>query len=90
LVKETGVPEKKHWPIASHWQTLLCNVSSTPRLSGIWTHKFVVICTHCIGICTPNYHTTTTDTRKIWYPKCIYKNVASLNWLTGSHPFILC
>jgi len=32
LVKETGVPRKKHWPVASHWQTWSHNVvSSTPH-----------------------------------------------------------
>jgi hypothetical protein len=32
LVKETGVPGKKHRPVASHWQTLSHRVeSSTPR-----------------------------------------------------------
>ena len=41
LVEETGVPGENHRPVASHWQTLLHNVvSSTPRLSEIWTHIF--------------------------------------------------
>ena len=32
LVEETGVPGEKHWPVASHWQTLSDNVvSSTPH-----------------------------------------------------------
>jgi hypothetical protein len=40
LVEETGVPEENHRPAASHWQTLSHNaVSSTPCLSGIWTHN---------------------------------------------------
>jgi hypothetical protein len=40
LVEETGVPGENHIPATSHWQTLLHNVvSSTPRLSGIRTHK---------------------------------------------------
>jgi hypothetical protein len=31
---------EKHWPAASHWQTLSHNVvSSTPRLIGIRTHN---------------------------------------------------
>jgi hypothetical protein len=31
LFKETGVPGGNHWPVPSHWQTLLHNVvSSTP------------------------------------------------------------
>ena len=31
LVEETGVPGEKHWPVASHWQTLShIVVSSTP------------------------------------------------------------
>ena len=45
----TGVPGENQRPAASHWQTLSHNVvSSTPRLSGIWTHK-VVIGADCIG-----------------------------------------
>ena len=40
LVEETGVPGENHRPVASHWQTLSHNVvSSTPCLSGIWTHN---------------------------------------------------
>ena len=50
LVEETGEPGKKHWPVASHWQTLSHNVvSSTPhheqdsnsQLSGDghWLHR---------------------------------------------------
>jgi hypothetical protein len=32
LVEETGVPGENHRPVASHLQTLSCNVvSSTPR-----------------------------------------------------------
>jgi len=31
LVEETGVPGENHRPVASHWQTLSHNVSSTPR-----------------------------------------------------------
>ena len=39
LVEESGVPGENHRPVASHWQTVSHNVlSSTPRLSGIWTH----------------------------------------------------
>jgi hypothetical protein len=39
LVEETGGPGENHWPVASHWQTLLHNVvSSTPRPSKILTH----------------------------------------------------
>ena len=41
LMEETVVPEENHRPVASHWQTLSHNVvSSTPRLSEIWTHNF--------------------------------------------------
>jgi len=29
-VEETGVEGENHWPVASHWQTLSHNVSSTP------------------------------------------------------------
>ena len=40
LLEETGIPEEKHQPATSHWQTLSHNVvSSTPRLSGIRTHN---------------------------------------------------
>jgi hypothetical protein len=31
LEEETGVPEGNHQPVASHWETLSNNVSSTPR-----------------------------------------------------------
>ena len=37
MVEETG---ENHWPDEGHWQTLPHQVvSSTPRLSGIWTHN---------------------------------------------------
>ena len=36
LMEETG---ENHHPAASYWQTLSHNVSSTPRLSGVQTHK---------------------------------------------------
>jgi len=40
LVEETGVPGVDHRAAASHRQTLSHNViSSTPHLSGIWTHN---------------------------------------------------
>ena len=40
LMEETGVPEENHRPAANHWQTVSHNiVSSTPRLSGVRTHK---------------------------------------------------
>ena len=29
LVEETRVPRENHWPVASHWQTLLHNVVSS-------------------------------------------------------------
>ena len=33
-------PEKNHWPVASHRQTLSHNVvSTTPRQGRIWTHN---------------------------------------------------
>jgi hypothetical protein len=39
-VEETGVPGKKHWPVASHWHTLLHNaVLSTPHQTRIRTHN---------------------------------------------------
>ena len=41
MVKETGVPGENHRPVTSHLQTLSHNiVSSTPHLSGIWTHNY--------------------------------------------------
>jgi hypothetical protein len=41
LMEETGVPGENHRPVTSHWQTLShIVVSSTPHLSGIWTHNF--------------------------------------------------
>jgi hypothetical protein len=44
LVEEIRVPGENHWPAASHWQTLSHNlVSSTPRLSGIWTHNVGIL-----------------------------------------------
>ena len=40
LVEETEVPGENHRPATGSWQTLSHNVvSSTPRLSGIWTHN---------------------------------------------------
>ena len=40
LVDETGVHRENHLSGASHWLTLSHNVvSSTPRLSGTWTHN---------------------------------------------------
>jgi hypothetical protein len=34
----SGVSGENHWPVASHWQTLIY-VLSTPHLSGIQTHN---------------------------------------------------
>ena len=49
LVGETGVPREYHRSAAIHWPTLSHNVvSSTPRLSGVGTHK-VVVGADCIG-----------------------------------------
>jgi len=40
-LEETGVPGENNRRAFSHSQTLSHNiVSSTPRLSGIWTHNF--------------------------------------------------
>ena len=40
LVEETRVSRENHWPTICHWQTLSHTViSSTPRLSGVWTHN---------------------------------------------------
>ena len=50
LVEETGVPEEKHRPAASHWQTRSQSVvSSTPRLSGNELTTLVVVGTDYIG-----------------------------------------
>jgi hypothetical protein len=71
LVEKTGVPEEKHWPVASHWQTLSTNVvSSTPRLSSIWTHNFSGNRHWLHSSYKSNYHmimimTTTTPQRVI-------------------------
>jgi hypothetical protein len=40
LVEETRVPVENHPPVASHWQTLSHNASSTHRLNEIRTHNF--------------------------------------------------
>jgi hypothetical protein len=62
-VEETEVPRENHRPAAGHRQTLSHNVvSSTPRLSGVRTHKVSVIGTDCIGSCKSNYHTITDTT----------------------------
>ena len=66
LVEETGVHGENYWPATNHWQTLSHNVvSSTPRLSEIWTHNVsgdscIYIGTDCIGNYNSNYHTTNT------------------------------
>ena len=44
LVEESGVPRENQQPVVSHLQTLSHNVvSSTPRLSGIKTHNYIVV-----------------------------------------------
>ena len=64
LVPETGVPRENHRPAESHWQTLSHNiVSSTPCLSGIWTHNANGDRHDRIGSYKSNYHTITTTTR---------------------------
>ena len=63
LVEEIGVPKENHWPVASNWQTLSCNVVSS-TLHHEQVFKFttlVVIDTDCIVSCISNYHTITTD-----------------------------
>ena len=52
LVKETGGPGENHRPVASHWQTLSHNVVHPPW-SGFELTTSVVICTDCIGSCSP-------------------------------------
>ena len=54
LVKEAGVPEANHPPVASHWQTFSHNVVSSMELT-----TFVVIDTDCTDSCKSNYHTMT-------------------------------
>jgi hypothetical protein len=39
LMEETVLPGENHRPVASHWQTLSHNVSSTPRLNWIWIYN---------------------------------------------------
>jgi len=40
IVAVSFIGGENHGPATSHWKTLLHNVvSSTPRLSGIWTHN---------------------------------------------------
>jgi len=57
LVEETG---ENHWPVASQWQTLSHNViSSTPRLSRVWTGKVIGTDSTC------SYNPTTI---RSWWP----------------------
>ena len=44
-VLKQGVPGENHWPVASHWQTLLHNVVLSPprAVSRIWTHSARII-----------------------------------------------
>ena len=66
LVEKTRVPKEKHWPVASHWQTLSHNiVSSTSRLSGFKLTTSVVIGSDCIVSYKSNYHMITTMTALI-------------------------
>jgi hypothetical protein len=61
LVEKSRVSEENRHA-ADHWQALSHNiVSSTPRLSGIWTENV----SDCIGSCQSNYHTITTTTTTI-------------------------
>jgi hypothetical protein len=71
LVEETRVPGENHRPVANHRQTLSHNVvSSTPTMSGIRTHTFMVIGT---------YMYYSTETCQSWYH--IYEYFPySINW----------
>ena len=52
---------KKHWPVASYWQTLSHNVVlNTPRHDQDTNSQRVVIGTDCIGTCKSYYYTITT------------------------------
>ena len=63
LVEETGAMGKKHWPVASHWQTLSPNVVlSTPRHERDSNSVLVVIGTDCTGSFKLNHHMITTST----------------------------
>jgi len=63
LVEETEVHGENQWPATSHWQTLSHNVvSSTPLLSGIWTHNISGNRHWFIGSCKSYYHTIMTTT----------------------------
>ena len=54
LVKETGVPGKKHQSVASHWQTLSRNViSSTPRHKRDSSSTKSYISIVCLSIVRP-------------------------------------
>ena len=75
LVKETEVPRKHHWSVASNWQTLshkYCTEYTSP-----WTRfgltTLVVIVTDCIGSCKSNYHMITTTMAPVIF-RSIYGN----------------
>jgi hypothetical protein len=46
LVEETGVPGENHWPVVSHWQTLLHNVVSKSFIRfyviGEWSVMYIL------------------------------------------------
>ena len=74
LVEETG---ENHRPVASHWQTLSCNVVHL-ALIKIRTHS---ICgdrhrLH-IGSLKSNYHTITTTSAPFWlcFYNCVFMSV---------------
>ena len=60
LMEETGIPGDNNQPVASHWQTLSHNVSSTPHRVGFELTTLVVIGTNDIGSCKSNYHSIMT------------------------------
>ena len=75
MMKETGVPDKNHQPVACNWKTLSNNVVPLERASG-WEEfeltMLVVICTDCICSCKVN---TTTKRSRHDGPCTSFKNM---------------
>jgi len=78
LVEETRVPEKKHRPVASHWQTLSHN--------GVSVH-LEVIDTDCIGSYISNYHTITTTMAQKNYKEVRIRKIGQ--WLLTATEWVI-